>query len=177
MDTFVEPRPMVENLYYSEKRAEMNSRLRMDDIDPSIQDIIVGFKRMPHCFTIQSCHGHIIEQSPNGGVTRIEPESRLPAKGLYQIAYLALVLDNSEPGRSLYQALSGMAGLDHEFIQFGSADWFWYNQKFVNSYVIQVEPYRFRHLDRFEMDRNEAEGWISARNVFFREIRKLLGIA
>jgi hypothetical protein len=176
METFTEPREMVEDLHFTQKRAKALKQLRMSHIDPPIRDIVEGFQAVPHCFTIQSCHGHIMERGPDGGLGRIEPELGLPNQGLYQIAYFALVLENSEAGRKWYQALADLSLLDHEYIQFGSADWFWNSLGFLNSYVIQVEPHRFRHLDRFSMDRQEAQKWLSAKGLLFSELRKLLGL-
>jgi len=177
METFVNPKEMVEDDRFSEKRANAIRHLSMSDIDPPIRDIIQGFKGMRHCFTIQSCHGHIIKQIQGGDrFKRIDPESGLPGNGLYQIAYLALALEYSEAGRQLYHGLEDISLLDDDFIQFGSAGWFWHTQGFCNSFVIQVEPDRFRHLDRFKMDRGEARIWLKIRELFFGELRKLLGL-
>jgi hypothetical protein len=95
---------------------------------------------------------------------------------LYQLAYLALVLENSPPGRELYEALNDIALLDIEFIQWGSADWFWKTQGQCNSYVIQAEPYRYKDLDRFSMDREEARKWLDAKALLFGQVRELLGL-
>lgn len=146
----------------------------MSIIDPQIMDIIEGIMAVPHCFTLQSCYGHIIEQGTDGSrVKRIDPEPALPDNGLYQIAYLALVLENSESGRSLYQSLIDISLLDNNFIQFGSAEWFWKNEGFCNSYVIQVAPSGCRHLDRFNMSGEEAQKWLNSRALFFNELKKL----
>ncbi|MDY6952142.1 MAG: hypothetical protein SWE60_11565 [Thermodesulfobacteriota bacterium] len=89
METFTDPKEMVEDPRFPEKRAKALKELRMSHIDPPIRDIIEGFKAMGHCFTIQSCHGHIIEERLDGEqFRRIEPELGLPGQGLYQIAYL-----------------------------------------------------------------------------------------
>ena len=175
METFINSKEMVKDNRFSVKRAEALRHLSMSDIDPKIRDIIEVFAKMRHCFTIQSCQGHIIEQSTGKDrVKRIDPESELPASGLYQIAYLALVLENSKHGRNLYQVLADISKLNNDFIQLGSAKWFWTTKGFINSYVIQVEPFRFRHLDRFNMDCEDAGKWLEARELFFKELRKRL---
>lgn len=177
METFTEPKEMVDDKRFFEKRARALKHLKMSTIDPPIRDIIEALTSIRHCFTVQSCHGHIVKQDPGGEVIeRIDPELELPETGLYQIAYLALVLENSDNGRKLYRILSDLSLLDAHFFQFGSADWFWKTRGFCNSYVIQVEPYRFRHLDWFTMDRKEAKEWLDARNLFFGELRKQLKI-
>ncbi|MBW1789362.1 MAG: hypothetical protein JRK53_22560 [Deltaproteobacteria bacterium] len=176
METYCKLKELVEDDRFSEKRANALEQICMSDIDPPIRDIIETFKETPYCFTIQSCHGHIIEQGDGNQVKRIEPESGLPENGLYQIAYVTLVLENSAPGREFYQALSDVSRLDEKFIQWGGAHWFWETQGHCNSYVIQVAPHRFRHLDRFNMDRTEGRQWLKARALFFKELRGLLGL-
>ena len=90
----------------------------------------------------------------------------------YRIAYLVLCLEDSKPGRELLGDLSTIASKDPEFIQFGSAEWFWERQ--VNSYAIQVEPERFMYQDRARVDFQEAKHIEMVRDEFFREIRGLL---
>lgn len=165
METFIDPKEMIEEAGFSEIRAEILKNLHIPDIDPPIRDIIHTFRSFPHCVTIQCCHGHLLESSVDND------------RGLYQIAYLALMLENSPKGREYYNRLAKIAQLDTEFIQWGSAEWFWDNQGLWNSYVIQAEPYRFRHLDRFLMNPSEAMQWHEARTMLFQELRKLLHIA
>ena len=132
METFTKPQKMVEDKRFFEKRTHALKHLRIPTIDPPIRDIIEALKSIRHCFTVQSCHGHIIKQDPGGEVIeRIDPELGLPETGLYQIAYLALVLEKSHNGRKLYRILSNLSLLDEHFFQFGSADWFWKTQGFV----------------------------------------------
>lgn len=176
METLTHPKEMVKDGSFAEKRTQALQQLRMSNIDPPIRDIIKDLKRLRHCFTVQSCHGHLIKQNKAGEIVqRIDPVALgLPETGLYQIAYLTLVLENSQAGRQLFQYLSDISLLDDQYFQFGSADWFWNSQGFFNSYVIQVAPYRYRHQDRFCMDCKEAVRWLDARDVFFEEIRKWL---
>ena len=107
METFGKPRKMVEDERFSEKREQALKQLRISDIDPPISDIVKGFNEISWCFTLQSCHGHIIEQGPvENRVEKLEPESGLPESTLYQIAYAALVLENSGPGENSNSLLS-----------------------------------------------------------------------
>lgn len=177
METFIAAKEMVEDPSFEEKREKALKQFHMSEIDPQIRDVVNGFAQMEHCFTVQSCHGHIIEQDTDSKVIRrIDPEPELPETGCYQLAYLALVIENSVPGRELMRALAGLASEDEEFIQWGCAEWFWITQGHPNSYVIQVQPYRFRNLDRFTMEREEAETWLAARDRLFRKVRKILGL-
>ncbi len=177
METFINPKEMVADDDFPKKRADALRSLNIQTIDPQIRDIVEGIKDIPYCFTLQSCYGHIIEKSPDASqVNRIDPGPALPADALYQIAYFALVLENNESGRSLYQSLVDISHLDNDFIQFGSAEWFRENQGFCNSYVIQVAPYRCRNLDRFNMTSEEARKWCHARSLFLQELRYLFKV-
>lgn len=168
---------MIADDRFAQKRAGALKHLRMSHIDPPIRDIVKSFKGIRACFTLQCCHGHIIHQKPGSGKSAFkDPASRPPVSGLYQLAYVALVLENSLPGRELYRGLADISGPDEDFIQFGSADWFWETKEFCNSYVIQVCPRRFRHLDRFKMDAGEARRWLAARAFLFKALRKMVGL-
>ena len=175
METFGPPMEMVENKAFERKRQKAIEKLRLSEIDSDIRDIVSGFSRLPHCYTIQSCRGHIIEPGPEGGpVVKKEPGPDPPKSALYQIAYLAFVIEDSKPGRELQRFLAGLEGLDKDLIQWGSATWFWLDQDQVNSYVIQVEPYRYREMDRFTMNRPEALKWLEVRELFFDAVREKL---
>jgi tRNA(Phe) wybutosine-synthesizing methylase Tyw3 len=60
METFAEPKEMVENPRYFEQRQKSLSGLTDDKIDAPIIEIINGMNKLPYCFTIQSCHGHFL---------------------------------------------------------------------------------------------------------------------
>ena len=153
---------MVEDTGFTETRAKILKRLRMSDIDPPIRDIVLAFRSLPYCVTVQSCHGHLLKPGTGSG------------QGMYQIAYLALVIERTAQGRQLLKGPADIARLDTAFIQLGSAEWFWNDRGLRNSYVIQAEPLRFRHLDRFYMGPPEAVKWGAARTLLFQEVRRLL---
>jgi hypothetical protein len=90
----------------------------------------------------------------------------------YRIAYLALCLANNHPGRALFDALAVIPSLDPDYIQFGSADWFW--ERHLNSYALQVEPARLMYKDHGNVDYEEALHLEKLRGLFFAEIRSLL---
>ena len=104
-----------------------------------IEDIIRDVNLLPYCYTLQSCYGHFLYQGQSN------PHSLTPLPVTnditevdYRIAYIAMVIENSEEGRALLEDIKQLTDLNPYFIQFGCADWFW-NQN-VNSYALQVEP-------------------------------------
>jgi hypothetical protein len=72
----------------------------------------------------------------------------------------------------LLDALKGIADIDPENIQFCCAEWFWERQ--LNSYVLQVEPDRFKFEDKVILDYQEALKIEKVRNEFFVQLQELL---
>lgn len=62
--------------------------------------------------------------------------------------------------------------IDRAYIQFGSADWFW--ERWVNSYVLQVEPLSQVGKDEAVLESAEALRVQQTRDLFFEELRDLL---
>jgi len=60
METFVEPKPFVENPDYNNQRQSYLTTLNLSIIDTPIVDIVQAFSEMPYCFTLQSCYGHFV---------------------------------------------------------------------------------------------------------------------
>jgi hypothetical protein len=90
----------------------------------------------------------------------------------YRIAYVTLCLENNPEGKELLAGLRDIPAADSEYIQFGSAEWFWARQ--VNSYVLQVEPERFKDKDEATVDYQEALHIQQVRDNFFSEIRRVV---
>jgi hypothetical protein len=90
----------------------------------------------------------------------------------YRIAYIALCIDNNEHGMALFSDLKEIPSIDKEYIQFGSAEWFWKRQG--NAYALQVEPKRHMKKDRIFVEYNEAVHLEKTRNRFFAALRHLL---
>jgi len=173
LETFAEPRELVEDPHYQEQRRKTLAGLSDDMIDAPIIDLINGFNKLPYCFTVQSCYGHFIYNNQKDPYN-LEP---LPitdtvARVEYRIAYLCLCIENSALGRGLLEALNGITAIDPENIQFCCAEWFWKRQ--VNSYALQVEPDRFKHKDSAMLDYKEALHIETIRNEFFVQLRELL---
>ena len=173
METFIEPKELVENPHYQEQRQRCLAGLADDMIDAPIIGLINDFNKLPYCFTLQSCYGHFLyngRKDPNN----LDP---LPVTNTidtveYRIAYIAFCIDNSESGRRLFDALKKITAIDPENIQFCCAEWFWKRQ--VNSYALQVEPDRFKHKDKAILNYKEALKIENIRNEFFIHLKELL---
>lgn len=173
METLTELKDFVSNPGYWQQRQQSLGELDITTIDPPIVDIVRDLGRLPYCFTLQSCFGHFLHacQDDPRNTERL-PLSAITADIEYRIAYLALCIEESDPGRALLDDLGQMAAIDPQYIQFGCAEWFWERQ--VNSYVLQVEPTRFKAQDRAVVAHREALHTESVRDLFFAEIRLLV---
>ena len=175
METFSAPKAFCANPDFGLQREKQLKALEAAEVDAPVVDIISALNSLPHCFTLQSCYGHFLypgQEDPHN----LEP---LPAMGgaarvEYRIAYVAFCIDAGAPGRRLRDALGEIPTIDPEYIQFGSAEWFWERQ--VNSFALQVEPDRFKHQDKAVLGWEEALRVERIRNVFFDHIRGLLRI-
>lgn len=173
LETFTGLKKIAENPRYRPQRRESLDNLADGPIDAPIVDLIDGLNRLPYCFTLQSCFGHFrcngrqeshtIEPLPTG-VVIVEVE--------YRIAYIAFCLENSRMGGWLYEALRKIVDIDPDTVQFGCAEWFWERQ--INSYVLQVEPDRFKHKDRAVLGYREALHIEETRNKFFARLYQLV---
>lgn len=172
MKTFTKARELVEDRGFIHARQESIAELDLTSIDGPITDIVEGFTALPHCFTLQCCFGHFIWQ-PEQGLHNIDP---IPPDYFgfttYRIAYIALCLENSRRGQALLHSLSRLPDLDPDFIQFGSADWFW--KQWKNSYALQVEPKAHMLEDQAILGATEALQTQTARDRFFGKLRVLL---
>jgi hypothetical protein len=90
----------------------------------------------------------------------------------YRIAYLALCIETSSPGRHFLKRLTEIPAVDPDYVQFGSADWFWKNQ--VNSFVLQVEPLRHSTKDRIFISVEEARHLQCIRGRFYQALRVVI---
>jgi len=173
LETYSPIRPLVDNPRYEQQREQALSNLDIQTIDPPIRGVIAGFAKLPYCFTLQSCYGHFLYEGQSDD-RNTEP---LPAsEGIttieYRIAYIALCIQDSPPGRELFDYLSRIPAIDPDYVQWCSSDWFWDQQ--VNSYALQVEPDRFKAQDTATVDYREALHIQEVKTRFFRELVKLL---
>ena len=173
METYTELKDFVDNPYYHRQRQEALRGLDISTIDIPIVPTIEGLANLPYCFTLQSCYGHFLhrDQRDSQNIKPL-PISESISSVEYRIAYIALCIQNSDLGRALSHDLREIPAMDPEYIQFGCAEWFWQRQ--VNSYVLQVEPGRFRTKDRITVDYQEALHIERIRNMFFGELNRIV---
>jgi hypothetical protein len=173
METFTQARDFVDNPLFAEQRTQTLRSLDQSEIDAPVRDIVADFAKLSYCYTQQICFGHFLypgQDDPHNldplpissGIKEVE----------YRIAYLALCIEDSQQGRRLFKDLGEIASKNPQYIQFGSADWFWDRQ--VNSYAVQVEPARFMFQDRAVVDYQEAISIQKVRDGFFKALRSLL---
>jgi len=173
LETFTEPKELVENPHYRDQRQKCLAGLSDDVIDEPIIELVNALNKLSYCFTLQSCYGHFIYSGQNDP-HNLEP---LPitntiARVEYRIAYIALCIESNDWGRLLFNALKEITRIDPENIQFCCAEWFWKRQ--VNSYALQVEPDRLKFEDKAILDYEEALRIEKIRNDFFVQLKDLL---
>jgi hypothetical protein len=173
LETYTKAKDLVENQDFEKQKRQVLRKLTDAMIDKPIVGMINRFNALPCCFTLQSCYGHFLYKGQQE-MYNFEP---LPltapnSKIEYRIAYIAFCIDINESGRELLANLKHIISIDPQNIQFGSAEWFWKRQ--VNSYVLQVEPDRFKYQDKAIMEHGEALHIESTRNTFFDELNKII---
>jgi hypothetical protein len=172
VETFSEPKELVQDARYQAERREALAGLAIADIDEPLVDLIRGFATLRHCFTLQCCYGHFI-CDPEQDARSFEPiPDGHDGPVRYRIAYIAFGIENSERGRGLRQSLARIPAIDPDYVQFGSADWFW--DRRVNTYALQVMPLAHKLEDETILDTPEALHTEATRDLFFRELRALL---
>ena len=174
METYTELKAFVANPGYQGQRQKVLSALTDDAIDRPIVDLVNGFNRLPHCFTLQSCFGHFVynDQPDRYNLEPLPVVKKIDANVEYRIAYIAFCLENSASGRELFESFKPIATIDPQYIQFCCAQWFWDRQ--VNSYALQVQPDRFKRRDTAVVAFKEALHIEKVRNEFFRRLDELL---
>ena len=173
METFIKIKEFEKNPNYHEQRQRSINNLDIDIIDKPIINLIKWFLELPYCFTLQSCYGHFVY---NGQRNKYNIEKIPVSKNIksveYRIAYIALCIQNSKSGKKLYEELSEVPQIDHKYIQFGCAEWFWERQ--VNSFTLQVEPERYSTKDNAFIEYEEALHIEIIRNKFFERLKDII---
>jgi len=172
LETFTQTREFVDDPSYDKRRGEYLRKLDLHTIDTPIAKLIRDISQLPYCFSLQSCYGHFLHDNQKDP-KNIEPlpisTSILSVE--YRIAYIALCIQDNDSGRTLFDDLRKIPGIDPEYIQSGCAEWFWNIQ--VNSYVLQVEPIRFMDKDSVSINYEEALHIEKIRNEFFGVLKTL----
>jgi hypothetical protein len=173
METFAELKDLVPNTNFEKQRSKALKKINYKHIDNPIVDIIKQLNELSYFFTLQCCYGHFLYKDQKNE-HNLEPIPKLTEieEIEYRIAYLAFCIQDSEKGRDLLNKLKGLTKIDSHNIQFGCADWFWERQ--VNSFVLQVEPDRYKMYDKANLEYKEALLIESVRNQFFNELNALI---
>ncbi len=173
METYTDLKEFVVNPDFQVQRRESLEQLSESKIDRPIVDIVHRINELPYCFTLQSCYGHFVHdgQKDPHGLEPLSVDADIK-RVTYRIAYVALCLENHALGKGLFDDFQKMAATDPENIQFCCATWFWKRQ--VNSYVLQVEPLRYKHKDQVTIDYREALLLEKVRNEFFVRLKEKL---
>jgi hypothetical protein len=173
METFTDLKPFVDNHNFRRQREISLKSLNFDSIDKPILELIKHISSLDFCYTIQSCYGHFIyeNQKDRHNISPL-PTHPIHSEIEYRIAYLAFCLDYNKDGIGFLKKLEDFSFIDEHNIQFGCADWFWNQQ--VNTFVLQVEPERFKYLDKVCVDYAEALHLEKIRNKFFMELQNII---
>ncbi len=169
MDTYTELLPLKDDLNYQQQKKKRLGALALSTVDPSIAGLIGELNELSCCFTLQSCHGHFIQ---NGEERVSSADLKEKYAVTYRIAYIAFCLEYSISGQEFYKACEEIAADNPENIQFCCAKWFCERQP--NSYVLQVEPDRFKEQDFCTLGYREAVTVENIRNTFFLKIAATL---
>ncbi len=178
METYTRENPLVRNPSFASDRKKALEELRIEiskgSIDGPTIDVVEQFALLPCCYTLQSCYGHFMveQRTEDTNTDRVADFGATATKLHYRIAYMAFCIEHSARGRALLEELKAVADIDPDFIQFGSADWFW--KRCLNSYVLQVSPLRNAHEDHFDVNIEESLRIEQTRDKFFNRLREIV---
>lgn len=173
METYTELKVFMNDPGFEEQKQKNLTELADVEIDEPIVGIIKNLNQLPYCFTLQSCYGHFLYNGQNDPHNLDSlPVSKNITRVDYRIAYVALCIKKSDPGRNFFKELKRIPEIDPHNIQFCCAEWFW--KRYINSFALQVEPDRFKHKDTAVLDYQEALYIEKVRNEFFAQLKQLL---
>ena len=178
METFTCARPFSPHPSYFPDREkahrELELKIQQDSIDRPLIPMIQECIPVPHCYTVQCCFGHFVhEREPDAkNLVPLSYYTGLVEHVNYRLAYLTVCLQDSTGGRQMYADLEALAALDPDYIQFGSADWFW--ERTVNTYCIQLEPERFKTKDSGMISLEESLVIEELRKDFFDRLAGII---
>lgn len=173
METYTSVKEFVSNPNFKIQKRKSLNNLNYKDIDKPIINIIKRLNELPYFFTLQCCYGHFLNPGQKDE-HNLKPISKsCDFKEIeYRIAYLAFCIQDNEKGKELLNNLRDLTKIDPKNIQFGCADWFWDRQ--VNSYILQVEPDRYKMFDKANLDYEEALLVESVRNKFYTALNSII---
>ena len=178
METFTRAKPFILHPGYFSDRAkalrELDKEILNGSIDPPLLNLIRECNPITHFFTVQCCYSHFLSDMESDLENLIPPSQYLEQIETvrYRLAYLAICIQDTIPGREMYSDLEEMSADNPDYIQFGSAEWFW--DRMVNTYCIQLEPVRFKSKDSEMIGIEEAMHIEKIRNDFFNHLAEII---
>jgi hypothetical protein len=173
METFCIAKPMIPDSHFDERRQAAVKEIDLHQIDTPLRSLIERLSELPYCFSLQCCWGHFVHDTqPDRHWIGPLGEVKEDAAIHYRLAYLAVCLKRDESGMKFLGDLKDLEKLDPEYLQFGSADWFWARQ--INSYAVQVMPDRFKDRDTAEVTVEEARHLEKVKLRMFEELDLLV---
>jgi hypothetical protein len=172
MKTFTSPRELIFSESFGLDRKRAIADINVNDLDKPLINIVEQFNTLPFCFTLQCCYGHFLyplQQDPNN----LDPLPGYDTGPItYRIAYLAFCIKENSAGKNFCKVMEKVQDMDRDYIQFGSADWF--RERCPNSFVLQVEPRKYKYQDQALLDWKEAVHVEETRRLFFERIKRIL---
>jgi hypothetical protein len=174
METFTNAKPFARHPGYAADREKAHRELAEEmirgSIDTPLLPVIRDWIPITHCFTVQCCFGHFVHDMEPDIENLVSP-SRYKGKietVRYRLAYVAVCIQNNSRGKEMFADLEDLAADNPDYIQFGSADWFW--ERLVNTYCIQLEPERLKNADSGVITLDEALHLETLREHFFQRL-------
>ncbi len=114
METYTTLKKLIKNDSFQSQRQKTLATLNDDMIDSPIIDIVNEINCLEYCFTLQSCFGHFLysDQTDSNNMEPL-PQTNIPGKIEYKIAYVALCIENNLLGRILMERLDNGAAQHH----------------------------------------------------------------
>ena len=173
METYIEYKALTHHPNFQAERQVALDNLDFNLIDPPLIKLVKEINRLPCLFTLQCCHGHFLKK--NGQETSYLALSETNERVDYKLAFVAICIENSFKGNSIRKRLMNIpASIDRNRIQFCSAQWFW--EQWINSYVLQVMPERFRDQDMAQFEYAEVREIGKVRDDFFVLLKNCIAL-
>lgn len=164
METYTDCKPFVDTLHFKRDRGYILDNLDVGGIDLPLLPLVQKINRLPYVFSLQCCQGHFLRK--NGKDIKTLDPLQIDQPVNYRLAYIALCIENSSPGRRLQQRLMNIPSfIDCDNVQFCSAQWFW--NQWPNSYALQIMPERFKTFDSALITCTEAREIAKIRDACF----------
>ena len=171
METYTPAKSFVTHPEFQSERLAALNGLDISLVDLQLTSLMKNLNRLPYLFTLQCCHGHLFT-ADNKEITDFEGFNGSDEVE-YRLAYIAFCIENSPLGKSFMEELKQVPSrLEEHTVHFGSAQWFW--DQWVNSYILQVMPLRFKDQDKAVLNLPEAKRIIALRDTFFSTMSALV---